>query len=196
MSTLGNKSEAFDLSRDGEMIVIAKRREHVVDGIVTGIIANLIMLPLLSVALIVGVWALVLTVTRERSLFLGLVGLIFAGGSLFLLRFFLKTQASFFPYECRLKKDAEGGWTVQQRLWFVSFRWRKLGHDWAISCYPNYSRGDWGYAFFIHSGGAMLRLASSGFFTGSKKQAEVEALKDLGALKGLFAVSGEMKRWN
>jgi hypothetical protein len=37
----------------------------------------------------------------------------------------------------------------------------------------------------------MLRLASSGVFTDSKNQAEVEALKDLATLKALFEVSGE-----
>ena len=194
MSAPGNKSEAFDLIRNGETIVIAKRKENVVDGIVTGIITDLLVVPFLAGELILGIWMLVLTVTRDHSLLLGCVGVMFAGVSVFLLRLFLKSQASFFPFECRFKKDVDGGWVVQQRLWFVPFGWRRLGHDWTIQCYPTYRRGDWGYVFFIHSGKRRLRLASSGVFTDSRKQAESEASKDLEELKALFNVSGVLQR--
>jgi hypothetical protein len=124
-----------------------------------------------------------------------LMGMMFAGGSLLLIRLFLRAQPCFFPYECRFKKDAEGVWVVQQKLWFLSSRWRKLGHDWVIWCYPNYQRGDWGYDFGIRTGKTTLVLALSGVFTESESQAKAAALKDLAELKALFGVSGEMKRW-
>jgi hypothetical protein len=216
MSALDGTSEAFDLHRDGEMVVVAKRRENVVDGIVTGIIANLMVFPLLLGALILGIWMIVATL-RDRhgfhfapqfdhfaspALVRGaevalpvLMGIMFAGGSFFLLRFFLKLQFCFFPYECRFKKAADGRWLVQQKLWFMSFPWRRLGHDWAIFCRPAYLRGEWGYALFLRRGKTVLRLASSGAYADSKSGVEAEARRDLTRLCTLFGVSGELKQW-
>ena len=165
------------------------------DGIVTGIIVNALSLPLLLVVLLVGLCLLVVTVTREHRLLPGLMGIMFVGVSILLLRLFLKSEFSFFPYECRLKKVMDGRWFVQQRLWFVSFPWRRLGHDWSIFCRPAYSHGDWGYTFFIRSGKTVLLLASSGVFADTKSSVEAEARRDLARLCSLFGVSVELKQW-
>jgi hypothetical protein len=216
MSALEDKSEAFDLRRNGEMVVVAKQRKNVVNGIVTGIIVDLMAFPLFSGALILGIWMIVAALTDRHGIhfapqfdhfaspaivrgadvvFPVLMGIMFAGSAFFLLRLFLKLQANFFPFECRFKRDADVGWMVQQKLWFVASRWRRLGRDWRIWCYPIYLRGEWGYVFFIRSGKAMLRLASSGAFADTKSRAETEARKDLDKLCALFGVLGESKRW-
>ena len=100
-------SGAFDLYRSSEVIVVAKRREYVVDGIVTGIIVNALALPVLLVMLLAGLWLLVHTVTQEPSLLPGLMAIMFVGVSILLLRLFLKAEYSFFPYECRFKKPMD-----------------------------------------------------------------------------------------
>ena len=211
------RSEGFVLCRDGDDDVVAKRREYVMDGIVTGIIVDLLAFPLLSASLILGVWMLVGTLTREHAFHLApqlnhfaspsvvraaeaalpvLMGIMFAGGSVCLLPLLLRSQAGFSPYQCRFKKGVDGSWTVQRKLWFLSSPWRKLGDDWKIWCYPSYSRGDWGYLFLIKTKRARLVLAMSGAIADSKSHAKSEALKDLGALKALLGISGELKRWN
>jgi len=195
MTTAEITSEAFDIYRSSEVIVVAKRRENVVDGIVTGIIVNALALPLLLVMLLVGLWLLVVTVTQEHRLLPGLMGIMFVGVSILLLRLFLKSEYCCFPYKCRFKKPMDGRWFVQQRLWFVSFPWRRLAHDWSIFCRPVWSHGDWGYTFFIRSEKTVLLLASSGVFADSKSRAEAEARRDLARLCSLFGVSGELKRW-
>ena len=195
MTTAEITSNAFDLYRSSELIVVAKRRENVVDGIVTGIIANALSLPLLLIMLLVGLWLLVVTVTREHALLPGLMGILFVGVSILLLRLFLKSEFSFFPYECRFKKAMDGRWFIQQRLWFVSFPWRRLGQDWSIFCRPIWSHGDWGYNLHVRSGKTVLLLASSGVFADSKSSVEAEARRDLARLCGLFGVSGELKQW-
>jgi hypothetical protein len=189
------KSNAFDLYRSSEVIVVAKRRENVVDGIVTGIIANALSLPVLLLMLLVGLWLLVVTVTQAHRLLPGLMGIMFVGVSILLLRLFLKSEFCFFPYECRFKKAMDGRWFVQQRLWFVSFPWRRLGHGWSIFCRPAYSGGDWGYTFFIRNEKTVLLLASSGVFADSKSRVDAEARSDLARLCSLFGVSGELKQW-
>jgi len=52
MPTLECQPKAFDLHCEGGRIVVAKRRVNVVDGIVNGIVVDLLAFPLFAVALL------------------------------------------------------------------------------------------------------------------------------------------------
>jgi hypothetical protein len=215
-SDLEGSSRAFDLHRNGEMLVIAKRNEHVVDGIVTGIITDLLAFPLFSIAFILGVWLIVGTLSGKLegqwapsfdhfaspaivraagAVLTVLMGIMFAGGAFFLFRFFLKSQPGLFPFECHFKRNGVGEWIVRQKLWFLVSRWRTLGRDWQIWCFPTFLRGDWGYKFFIRRGKTLLQLAAAGSYAERRNHAEADAKKDLDRLCALFGVCGELKRW-
>ena len=142
------KSEAFELRHDGDLVVFKKRTEHLVDGIVSGIIVDLLAFSLLSVALILGIWILIVSLTLKRPghfappfnhfaspeivhaaqvALLPLMGILFVGMSVVLLRMIWFRQICFFPYQCRFKKAAGGLWAVQRKLWFLPYPWKKLG---------------------------------------------------------------------
>ncbi len=216
MQALEVTSKAFELHSHGDLIVVAKRKEGVVEGIVHGIIVDLLAFPLFGVCFLVGIWILVSTlkdphqgqvapqfdhfaspaIVHGAAVVLQIfVGIMFSAGSLFLGRFLLKLQFCLFPLECRLKKGADGRWSVQQKVWFISLPWRRLSQGWLIRCRPAYLRGDWGYAFFILSGKTLLRFASSGAYTESKREAEIAAKKDLARLCDVFAVRRESIQW-
>jgi hypothetical protein len=130
-----------------------------------------------------------------QAIILPFMGVLFVGGSLLLLRVFLRVQAIVFPYECRLTRDVDGSWTAKQKLWFLRLPSRRLGREWVIWCVPVYSGGDWGYAFMVRSKRAKLVLAPAGVFTDSRRRAEAEALKDTAVLEDLFGVRVEWKGW-
>lgn len=217
MSLADSEFEAFKLSRRGDLMIIAQRKEHVVDGIVTGLIVDLLALPLLVGGLALGIWMIVSSLTSGQKghlnpalnnylpahvvraldvAFIPLLGILFVVVSACVLWLFLRAQPGFFPYECQFRKDTGGTWKVRQKLWFVCSRWRALTDGWAIWCYPVYMRGDWGHCFRVKDGRTKLLLASSGAYTESKSDAYNEALKDMATLKTLFGVSGDFRKWN
>jgi hypothetical protein len=190
------KPKQFRLLREGDDIIVAKHNEYVTDGIVTGLIVDVIGFPLLLVALVVGVWLILQSVFSEHSWLMALMGIMFAGLGGGVGWVFLMVQPSVFPFQCRFRKTAQGSWTVQRKLWFMPFRWRELGEDWTVSCSPGYMRGDWGYHCFIKTKKSKLLLVSSGVFTESKSEAHRMAVHDVDLLKNLFSVPGEFKRWD
>ena len=215
MSAASYQSEALDLFRQENTVVIAERKEHRVDSIVTGIIVTLLALPLLIGGLALGIWLLILGLTGEQGFrfappfsqfasppviraaeaaFPFFLGLLFAGSSLAVLVVFLKVLPNMFPYECRLKASG-ATWAIQRKLWFVVSTWRILRQDWTLGCYPVYMRGDWGYCFFVRSGRSRMKLASSGAYTPSKRQAREDAARDMTALTAHFRVPGEFRKW-
>ena len=188
--------QGFDLARDGDVIVVAQRGRHVVDGIVTGILLDLVGFPFLTLFFVMGLWMLFVTVAREHSVLAAVMGIVFAGGSAGLFWLLLLVQPCLFPFQCRFRRSTNGVWAVQRKLWFLSSRWRNLGADWAIWCSPFYMRGDRGCVFFIKSGRSKRLLMNSGVFTDSKGAAQCKALRELDFLKEFFGVPGEMKRWS
>jgi hypothetical protein len=194
MNALGHKSKTFDLFRDGETIVIAGRDGQAVDSIVPGIILDLVFFPFLSVFFIMGIWMVVSVFTEQLDNVAALMGFFFAGFSALMFHLILKAQPRFFPHECRFRKDEKGEWMVERKVWFVSFRWRKLGPDWTIWCCPGYFRGDWGYTLYIHTPKTKFLLSSSGAWAASESMAKAEGLKDLAVLTDVFQVSGELRR--
>jgi len=112
------KSHAFDLSRKGDVIVIAKHKDGVVDGIVTGLIVDVLGLPVLLAGLFMGILMLVGVVRGEEFkinpkldhfasppvvhavfvIFAALLGLLFASMAVFLLWGLWQVQSAVFPY--------------------------------------------------------------------------------------------------
>ncbi|MBA4149940.1 MAG: hypothetical protein H0X66_17650 [Verrucomicrobia bacterium] len=208
------KSEAFDLFHRQDSILIAERKEHRTDGIVTGVIVALLAFPLLTGGLILGMWFLILGVTGEGGFRLDpalspasplvarlieaaspfVFGLLFSGVSAGVLFVFLKAMPNMFPYECRLKSTGTS-WALQRRLWFMASTWSTLQADWRLWCCPVYMRGDWGYCFFVKSGRRVMRLASSGAYAPTKNKAHDDAAKDMATLIECFGVLGEFRKW-
>jgi hypothetical protein len=190
------KLKGFEFSRNGDVIVIEKISAHVIDGIVTGIIIDLIAFPLLALCIVVGLWMLFITAAQEHSWLAVGMGLMFSIMGVGLFWLLLLVHPGLFPFQCRFQKTANGVWAVQRKLWFFSSGWRNLGEGWSIWCCPFYMRGDWGCTFFIKETKAKRLLVCSGVFTASKSAAHREGLKELDFLKALFDVPGEMKRWS
>ena len=196
MKTDYRKLKGFEFSRDGDLIVIEKVSGHVIDGIVTGIILDLIAFPFLTLFTVFGLWMLFRTATQEHSWLAVGMGLLFSVTGAGLFRLLLLVQPNMFPFQSRFQKTADGAWALQRKLWFLSARWRNLGNGWAIWCCPFYMRGDWGCTFFIKEAKAKRLLVCSGAFTGTKSAAQRQGLMELDFLKALFGVPGEMKRWS
>jgi len=194
MQTEDHKLENIHISRMADQIIVAKRRERAVDGIVTGIIIDLLGFPLLLGGMALGVWVTgraLLGMEPPPLILLGLMFVLFSAVPLCLL---LRAQPAFFPYECRFRKDGNGNWLVQRRLGFLASRWRTTG-PFVIVCRPAYSRGDWGYGLVLKTGRSNLMLAPPGVFTPSKAAAREAAEHDSAVVARYLAAESRLEKW-
>lgn len=193
------KAEAVELEnivirRAEDRVTVAKRREHVVDGIVTGTIVDLVALPLLLAAAALGVWMIVLGIRESDSLLLVPVGLVFVVLSAAPLYLLWWSQAAFFPYECRFRRNGDGKWLVQRRLGFLGSRWRVLD-TFAVVARPTSSRGAWGYDLIVKAGRSRIMVTPPGVFTASKAEARRAAERACKAVAELLGAENRLEQW-
>jgi hypothetical protein len=194
MNTEDQALENILIHQAGDQVVVQTRREHKIDGMVTGAIFNLLGLPLLLSGIVLGCWMIVLTIIGDAPWFMILIGLLFVTFSAAPLYMLLWSQPAFFPYECRFKRDSESKWLVQRRLGLLTSRWRVLG-DFSIVARPTHSKGDWGYDLIVKTDRSKIMLTPPGVFTPSKAKAHKVADLDCKTVAACLGVESYLEQW-
>ncbi len=188
------RSQAIDLLGGQAETVIRKPSDHRVDGIVTGVIVNVLAFPLLIGAIALGLWMLYVAATEGAPIIIVVMGIGFVFGGLGLIRLFAVSQMAFFPVKWTIRRLPDGLWSLKKHIAGIRV-FKRQSHSWALQCCPSYSRGDWGYYFIVNCGAKRIRFSPPAVFTDSKTDARRLAEEDAKALRAHFGIKCELIKW-
>ncbi len=182
------------ISKPDNRITLATSTESLIEGIITGSIINILFFPLFLVGIAAGIWIIVLALVGKIPFLLIFMGVMFVMCSVAPLYMLIKSQAAFFPYQCRFKRSNEGQWYLQRRLGILNSRWQLL-ENFSIVAIPAYMRGDWGYGMMIKTDKRRFMLTPPGVFTESKVKARAIAEKDSQIVANYLGVDYHLEKW-